>query len=269
MDVNKYLIIIKNEDKTEDIISYKNNNNLVNIKYKSTERMYSYSRKDFKFYKNPTEIDIKDQKIILNQGYVYNVIKILKFESVCKLFFKDGTSIIVSEYTLQLIKNNQPQMLSINKFDYYKDISKVVSVRTEEGKSLLTDEYKGINFISSDTALYKYLNPKTGINKMNVNLNNIIFPFGANKSQFQAVRNAMSSQISIIEGPPGTGKTQTILNIIANIVKNGQTVAVVSNNNAATDNVYEKLQKYHLDYLCARLGKRENKEDFINNQTGK
>ena len=79
----------------------------------------------------------------------------------------------------------------------------------------------------------------------------------------------MSSQISIIEGPPGTGKTQTILNIIVNIVKNGQTVAVVSNNNAAIDNVYEKLKKYHLNYLCAKLGKRENKEEFINNQTGK
>lgn len=269
MDVNKYLIIIKNEDKTEDIISYKNNNNLVNINYKTTERMYSYSRRDFQFYKNPTEIDIKDQKIFLNQGYVYNVIKILKFESNCKLFFEDGTTVVVPEYNLQLVKNNEPQTLSINKFDYYKDISKVVSVRTEEGKSLLTDEYEGINFISNDTALYKYLNPKTGISKMNVNLNNIIFPFGANKSQFQAVKNAMSSQISIIEGPPGTGKTQTILNIIANIVKNGQTVAVVSNNNAATDNVYEKLKKYHLDYLCARLGKRENKEEFINNQTGK
>lgn len=32
MDVNKYLIMIKNEDKTEDIISYKNNNHLINIK---------------------------------------------------------------------------------------------------------------------------------------------------------------------------------------------------------------------------------------------
>ena len=45
-------------------------------------------------------------------------------------------------------------------------------------------------------------------------------------------------------------------------------MAVVSNNNAATDNVYEKLEKYNLSYLCARLGKKENKEDFINNQTG-
>ena len=38
MDVNKYLIIIKNEDKTEDIISYENNKNLINIKYKSSEK---------------------------------------------------------------------------------------------------------------------------------------------------------------------------------------------------------------------------------------
>ena len=64
MDVNKYLIIIKNEDKTEDIISYENNKNLINIKYKSTGKMYSYSRRYFQFYKNPTEIDIKDKRII-------------------------------------------------------------------------------------------------------------------------------------------------------------------------------------------------------------
>ena len=269
MDVNKYLILIKNEDKTENVIRYENNKNCIDIKYKNSEKIYSYSKRDFQIYENPTEICIKNQKIILNQGYVYNVIKILKFESICKLFFENGTSIVVSEYSLRLAKNNESQILSINKFDYYKEISKVVSVRTEEGKSLLTDEYEKINFISSNTALYKYLNPQTGISKTNANLNNIIFPFGVNKSQFQAVKNAMSSQISIIEGPPGTGKTQTILNIIANIVKNGQTVAVVSNNNAAIDNVYEKLKKYHLDYLCAKLGKRENKEDFINNQTGK
>lgn len=269
MDVNKYLIIIKNEDKTENVINYENNKNIIKVKFKNSEKIYSYSKLDFQFYKNPIGLDIKEKKIILNKGYVYNVIKILKFENLCKLFFKDGTFILSSEYNLKLVKNNESQTLSNNKFEYYKEISKVVSIKTEEGKSLLTNEYEGINFISNDTALYKYLNPKDGIQKINANLNNTIFPFGANKSQFQAVKNAMSSQISIIEGPPGTGKTQTILNIIANIVKNGKTVAVVSNNNAATDNVYEKLKKYNLDYLCARLGKRENKEEFINNQTGK
>lgn len=158
---------------------------------------------------------------------------------------------------------------STNILDYFKEISEIVSIKTEEGVSLLTNEYKKINYISNDTALYKYLNPTQKINTKNEEITSLIFPFGANQSQYKAVKNAMSSQISIIEGPPGTGKTQTILNIIANIVKSGKTVAIVSNNNAATNNVYEKLKSYNLDYLCATLGRKENKEEFIASQTGK
>ena len=68
----------------------------------------------------------------------------------------------------------------------------------------------------------------------------LIYPFGINQTQMEAVKAAFASQVSIIEGPPGTGKTQTILNIISNIIVSGQTCAVVSNNNSAVENVYEK-----------------------------
>ena len=68
-----------------------------------------------------------------------------------------------------------------------------------------------------------------------------IFPFGCNNSQYVAVKRAMENQISVIQGPPGTGKTQTILNIIANILIQGKTVQVVSNNNSATENVFENI----------------------------
>lgn len=91
----------------------------------------------------------------------------------------------------------------------------------------------------------------------------LIYPFGVNASQLLAVERAFSSQVSLIEGPPGTGKTQTILNIIANILVQGKTVAVVSNNNAAVENVYEKLAKSGLDYLVARLGSKEQREKFF------
>ena len=269
MNIYKYLVIIKNEDMTEDVISYEYNKQYVDIKFKNINKVYSYIRKDFEFYKDPSEINIKDKKIIIDSGYVYNAIKLIKFDQYYKIFFPDNNFITISEYELKLVENDSEEGLSTNKFEYYKEISKIVSIKTEEGKSLLTDEYEKINFISNDTALYKYLNPKIKMNiLMNRNIDNTIFPFGANKSQFEAVRKAMKNQISIIEGPPGTGKTHTILNIIANIIINGKTVAVVSNNNAATDNVYEKLQKYNLEYLCARLGKRENKEEFIEKQTG-
>ena len=46
-----------------------------------------------------------------------------------------------------------------------------------------------------------------------------------------AVEMAITNKISVIKGPPGTGKTQTILNIIATAIINNKTVAVVSNNN--------------------------------------
>ena len=95
----------------------------------------------------------------------------------------------------------------------------------------------------------------------------IIFPFGSNASQTEAVKNALTNQISVIEGPPGTGKTQTILNIVANLIVRGKTVEIVSNNNSATENVYEKLCKYGCGFLVSPLGKAENKEKFIANQT--
>src|SRR5690606_11063845 len=73
-------------------------------------------------------------------------------------------------------------------------------------------------------------------------------------------------RLSIIEGPPGTGKTQTILNIIANAILNKQSVAVVSSNNSATQNVYEKLEKNNIEFVSALLGNAKNKEDFIESQ---
>ena len=96
----------------------------------------------------------------------------------------------------------------------------------------------------------------------------VIFPFGCNRSQHLAVRNAMENPVSTVQGPPGTGKTQTILNIIANLILRGKTVEVVSNNNSAVANVGEKLEKAGMGFLVACLGNRTNKEAFIENQTG-
>lgn len=95
-----------------------------------------------------------------------------------------------------------------------------------------------------------------------------IFPFGCNNSQYKAVKNAMENQISVIQGPPGTGKTQTILNIISNILMQGKTVQIVSNNNSATENVYEKLSspKYNLGFVAATLGSSKNKKLFVEHQ---
>lgn len=207
MNTQKYLILIKGEDKTEEILSYDSDRYYIHINYKNAEKIYTYSRKDFEFYKNPIEIDMQKHKIILNQGYAYNIVKVIRFDKYYRIFFENNTSIVTLKNNVNIVENNDERILSSNKFEYFKDISKIVSVKTEDGTGLLTKEYEKIDFIAKDTALYKYLTPTDRTeNLLNKNLDKLIFPFGANKSQFEAVRNAINNQISIIEGPPRNWK---------------------------------------------------------------
>ncbi len=93
----------------------------------------------------------------------------------------------------------------------------------------------------------------------------LIYPFGCNESQKLAVSTALNNSVSIIEGPPGTGKTQTILNIIANLILQNKTIAIVSNNNSAVFNVRDKLSNYGYNLIVASLGNNENKASFFGN----
>ena len=48
----------------------------------------------------------------------------------------------------------------------------------------------------------------------------------------------------------------------------GKTVQLVSNNNSATENIFDKLssKKYNLGFIVATLGNSKNKKMFIENQ---
>ena len=152
-------------------------------------------------------------------------------------------------------------------FDYLLQMAQFSDIINDEGQNLLVKNLEKSKFINEYSVLARYLNPKKGKEEIS-KIHSLIFPFGCNNSQYKAVSNALNNQVSIIQGPPGTGKTQTILNIIANLLMHDKTVLIVSNNNDATRNVYEKLasDKYGLGFICAFYGKRENIENFLKNQ---
>ena len=78
---------------------------------------------------------------------------------------------------------------------------------------------------------------------------------------------ALTSTISVIEGPLGTGKTETILNLIANIIAvRHETVGIVSFGNAAVDNVRDKLDELGFGQVLASLGRGEKREEFFAGQ---
>lgn len=91
-----------------------------------------------------------------------------------------------------------------------------------------------------------------------------IYPFASNISQREAVEMALRHRISVVEGPPGTGKTQAILNIVASVVATGdQTVAVASQTNSAVDNVRDKLAGRGVGFIAASLGNSQNRSSFL------
>jgi Primosomal protein N'' (replication factor Y) - superfamily II helicase len=128
-------------------------------------------------------------------------------------------------------------------------------------ENVLLKQYEKITKIRVDSVLAAYLSGKKITKKNNADI--LIFPFGFNLSQQKAVKTVFENNISIIEGPPGTGKTQTILNIIANVVAKGETVGVVAGNNSATSNVQEKLEKNGYGFLTALLGNADNQVAFF------
>lgn len=265
MDINKYLILINDVEKTEEIESFDINKNKVDVVFKSNNTKYQYSLDKVKIMENPVEVNINSCIIFSNGKQLFKITKILDFKSHLKVFFEDGNYRLYDKKHIKIEKNSLNNNRINSVLEYLKSLVERLNNTDEKEKvGFLDKQYKKMTFISEESVLSKYLS--SGIIDTFENKSTIIFPFGFNLSQEKAVKNALTNQISIIEGPPGTGKTQTILNILSNIIMQEKTVAIVSNNNAATKNVYDKLSSYDLSFISAFLGNKDNQEEFFNNQ---
>ncbi|HHX8375401.1 TPA: DUF4011 domain-containing protein, partial [Vibrio alginolyticus] len=81
----------------------------------------------------------------------------------------------------------------------------------------------------------------------------IYTPLNCDSSQLVAVDASARAQDFVLEGPPGTGKSETIANIIAHNIGLGRKVLFVAEKMAALNVVYRRLQKVGLDHLCLEL----------------
>lgn len=81
---------------------------------------------------------------------------------------------------------------------------------------------------------------------------------GNTESQNQAILSALSNDITYIWGPPGTGKTTVIGQIIDELYKHDRSVLVVSHTNAAVDGAIKKADAFFpahtTDYPILRIG---------------
>ncbi len=81
----------------------------------------------------------------------------------------------------------------------------------------------------------------------------LLLPISADSSQISAVSAAGSGKSFVLHGPPGTGKSQTITNMIASALASGKTVLFVAEKMAALSVVQSRLESIGLGAFCLEL----------------
>ena len=257
------LIIIKGKDRTDQILRIAQKAECMVVTYKSG-KSYGYARGNVEWLANPQRIPTEHCRVSVGGDWLFDIEEVLHFKNRVKIFFSSGDSrcCLFSELYVQRMNSSNgrnPDVLA-----YFRELAETSALRTNEDKSLIAMKYRHLNIVPGRSILSSFLQVSPLAPGMVSP--DLIFPFGCNMSQKMAVQRAMQHPVSLVQGPPGTGKTQTILNLIGNMLLLKKRVALVSNNNSATANVLEKLKKYELDFVAASLGSTQNKQAFIEGQ---
>lgn len=88
-----------------------------------------------------------------------------------------------------------------------------------------------------------------------------ILPFPSNEYQIAAIQDIFKHSLSVITGPPGTGKSQFISNLIVNLFLAGKSVLFVSHTGEAVDVVNSRINEQFRN-LMLRTGNKAIKQDL-------
>jgi hypothetical protein len=91
-------------------------------------------------------------------------------------------------------------------------------------------------------------------------------PVPADSSQLHAVDEAAGGRTFVLEGPPGTGKSQTITNLLAHAMAAGRRVLFVAEKRAALDVVKKRLEDVGLGELSLDLHNKSSKPAAVRDQ---
>jgi len=172
-------------------------------------------------YENFSPNNSKIEQIVLKKGEKFSIIK-------CPIIFFNPKASFTNGLLKELRALNNPS---------YNNLNKIVDNST-------------LHFIQPDSLNCECAPPDTNLKEV----------FIMDRSQKAALEESLTKKVTVITGPPGTGKSQVVCNILVNAMEQGETVLFASKNNKAVDVVKEKLDDIFNDKII-RYGNRKDVND--------
>jgi hypothetical protein len=267
------------EDKTDEIANLDTRGAQVDVRFSSANKTYKYGANRIDVLDDPVAVPVPDGARLRVRGTLWrkgdvSAVEVWEFghppNAWRRISYRTGRGERHESHPagdVEIVPDASRDGLAKEVMDYWQTI---VSSRARPGgprqqEDPIVAAYRSLQHVDPDSVLASYLNGQAPERRDAPQW--LAFPFACNLSQQEAVRQSLSHSMSVIEGPPGTGKTETILNLIANIVTADLgSVGVVSFSNKAVENVGEKLEARGFGHIVAELGNNEKLRAFLDAQ---
>ena len=217
---------------------------------------YIIRKRDEDIFLNITLIELLKQNFGLNM----DTLKVLpKDESGVdvKLIFTYFRRAIIEQKKWDVLEESMLGLFSFNKFVMWNDIHSnaeklkenvvVASLIDKRNKQADADNPVDARTIDKESAPMDFA-----------------IPLDVDSSQMEAIVESGRGRSFILHGPPGTGKSQTITNMIANALYQGKRVLFVAEKMAALSVVQSRLEKINLAPFCLELhSNKVTKKHFL------
>lgn len=197
------------EDKSESITAmykhfYYGNHTGYDIYFRGGSGKFFYPFQKVKMLSKTKTVDIRKQDVFVDEQQV-NALQVDAFEQG---YFRVKSPALSYFSNRVRFRSNQYRMV----FRYFQSLARYAAGVAEENTplSILSQRYLRLDDEVPESVLLDYLQ---GVLRPLSPRKRLILPFDFNQSQMSAISAATHCSISVIEGPPGTGKTQTILNL--------------------------------------------------------
>ncbi len=173
------------------------------------------------------------------------------------IFQQVREAVIAADLPFRIDETAHLSVLQFAKFRLWKDLD-------DHWERFLTNPL--VKHLTESRTEYFEDRPSQGRLAMSLDDLGAMCPVPADASQLEAIKSAVEGETFVLEGPPGTGKSQTITNLLARAIAEGRKVLFVAEKRAALDVVQSRLAAIGLDPFCLDMHDKGSKPAAVRRQ---